>query len=244
VDVRLPTSISPCPIIEAIMDIWFKTEEPPEAVIGLVYHRLIRDFPTMTKLPSAFIPEIARDANPSLAHQADYKFERKGLAVLVGPKNVAVGMLGEYPNWPKLSQEFREALQAIEDTGLRIHPERFGLRYINFFSGDIFPKLKLEFALANETLVGQGTFFKIVIPGDRCDLLLQVGKDMQFPNRPLDPGSVIDIEAFVSNPAMTNGFSKAVAQFLEIAHDAEKKLFFSLVRKEFLETLNPKYPPE
>jgi hypothetical protein len=42
---KLPTSIFPCPIIEAIFDVWFDPVVPPEAIFGFFYRTFGEDFP-------------------------------------------------------------------------------------------------------------------------------------------------------------------------------------------------------
>ena len=49
-------------------------------------------------------------------------------------------------------------------------------------------------------------------------------------------GSIVDIDTYVQQDKFKN-FQEAV----ECAHAEEKRLFFSLLGKDFLETLNPDY---
>jgi uncharacterized protein (TIGR04255 family) len=101
------------------LEIWFETDVPEEAIYGLAYQRLTKDFPTSSVLPAASIPAEARNMNPALLHLPHFRFERKDLAVLVGPKNVAIGMLGGYPKWAAWSASLRHALSVIKETGIK-----------------------------------------------------------------------------------------------------------------------------
>jgi uncharacterized protein (TIGR04255 family) len=58
---------------------------------------------------------------------------------------------------------------------------------------------------------------------------------------PNAPGSLIDIDCFVDYPAIGEDFLASIEAFMESAHAGEKTLFFSLLTREFLATLNPIY---
>jgi uncharacterized protein (TIGR04255 family) len=90
------------------------------------------------------------------------------------------------------------------------------------------------------SLSGAGTHFKTVIQMGGCSLLMQVSKDVKLAGQN-QVGSVVDIDSFVAGPDFAGEFEVSFAKFLENAHSAEKELFFSLLKGEFLETLNPIY---
>lgn len=234
-------SISPCPIVEAVCDVWFDPNVPDEAVYGALYQIFRHDFPRASALPGAIMPTELRQANPALKHQAQYRLEAEDLVVLVGSHNIAVGMRGQYPGWPKLKDGFQRTLSLAVSSKVILRPVRFGLRYINFFSGNVLSNLKLSFSLEKDVLVGENVFFKIVLPDESCKLNLQVANQIMLPNIPNQAGSLIDIDAFTEQPGGLREMEASLLQFLEKAHLAEKRLFFSLLRDEFLETLNPTY---
>lgn len=238
---KLPLSISPCPIAETVVEVRFDTTVPEEAVFGLVYQALKADFPKNTPLPIASLPADFRRSDPQLANQPLHRLEGEHLTVMVGAQMATVGIRGAYPGWTEGSERFRATFARIASTGLIGKPLRFGLRYISFFQGDILPKLTLSIAVAGEAISGAGTHLKTVLQADGCRLLLQVGKDLMLVGEQNKIGSVIDIDSFVTEPDTACGFDAALADFLERAHLAEKQLFFELLMPDFLATLNPIY---
>ena len=50
---KLPVTISPCPIVEAVAEVRFETLVPEDAIFGLVYQTLKTDFPKVETLPVA-----------------------------------------------------------------------------------------------------------------------------------------------------------------------------------------------
>ena len=236
---RLPKSINPCPIREAVAEVRFESNVPADAVFGIVYQTLKKDFPKAEELPIAALPSQVRNTDKDLVFQPHYRLTSDTSTVLVGPKTIAVGMRGEYPGWAALSARTKEVLRQFNQTGIVKQPLRLGLRYISFFPFDVYPKLRLKISVNEESWNGDETFFKTVLARGGCRSLLQVGKGLALIGKPGETGSIIDIDSFTTE---TGGeFLSMLEKFLESAHQSEKELFFTLLRPEFLESLNPTY---
>ncbi len=242
---KLPKSISPCPIREAVCAIQFEPGVPEDAVFGIVYQELKKDFPNAAPLAIRNLPVEIRNTDKDLAFQPHYRLLSDSLTVLVGPKAISVGIRGDYPGWSALSQNIKDILQRFHQTGVVSKTVRLGLRYISFFNFDIFPHLELRITVQGTSWDGEGTFFKTVLSGAGCKSSLQVGKGLQLVNKPgekgspRETGSVIDIDSFTTE---TEGpFMQVLGTFLENAHQTEKELFFRLLKPEFLVALKPVY---
>ena len=242
---KLPKSISPCPIRDAVCGVQFESGVPADAVFGIVYQALKKDFPKAAPLPILSLPVEIRNADKDLAFQPHYRLLSEALTVLVGPKVISVGMRGEYPGWSALSQRIRHILQGFYETGVASQSVRLGLRYISFFDFDIFPHIQLRITVQDTSWDGEGTFFKTILSGTGCKSLLQVGKGMQILKKPgekgspKETGSIVDIDSFTTETA--GPFLQVLDRFLGSAHETEKELFFRLLKPEFLATLNPVY---
>jgi uncharacterized protein (TIGR04255 family) len=234
-----PKSISPCPIREAVAEVRFEPNVPADAVFGIVYQALKREFPKANPLPILALPTNFRNTDKDLAFQPHYRLENETAVVLIGPKVIVVGMRGDYPGWAAHSQRIKGTLSEFHRTGILARTLRFGLRYISFFAFDIYPNLLLRITVDETSLDGEETLFKTVLTRKGCKTLLQVGKGLSLVNKPSESGSVIDIDSFVTE--IGGEFIPALDHFLEQAHHAEKELFFSLLRPDFLKTLNPIY---
>jgi len=70
---KLPLKISPCPIVEALLEIRFTTVIHPDAVFGLFYNALKSDFPKVDNLPILQIPDALRATDPNLKYKPLYK---------------------------------------------------------------------------------------------------------------------------------------------------------------------------
>ncbi len=122
---------------------------------------------------------------------------------------------------------------------------RVGIRYIDFFEGDVFKNINLQLTIYGENAVTEQTFVRTLLKRGNFDCLLLVGNNMTVgtANAPARIGSIIDID--MSNTEVggqtSKQFFQEVGELLEQGHDTQKDLFFSILKPEFLATLNPAY---
>jgi uncharacterized protein (TIGR04255 family) len=236
---KLPTSISPCPIREAVAEVRFESNVPADAVFGIVYQALKKDFPKVEELPIVAFPTRIRNADKDLAFQPHYRLLNETSVVLSGPKTIAVGMRGEYPGWPALSGRIKDTLRQFNEAGILKRTVRLGLRYISFFPFDVFPNLLLRITVNDKSWDGDETLFKTILGRGGCRCLLQIGKGLALVDKPGEIGSIIDIDSFTTEAV--GDFLGVLDSFLESAHHSEKEMFFTVLKPEFLKTLNPVY---
>ena len=238
---NLPRSISPCPIVETVFEVRFDTSTPGDAVLGLVYQALREQLPKMEVLPIGTLPASMRQADPTLDYQPHHRLTGGPLAALIGPRVFALTWSGDYPGWTEFSRIVSQAFDKVKVTGLIESVERFGLRYISLFPGDVLSRMTLGLTLNGSPLVGRGTSMRTLLERPGCQCQLHIGKDMALAGNPSKGGTIIDIDAHLASDPQTA--LPDVPAFLETAHLAEKELFFSLLKEDFLKTLNPIYDP-
>jgi uncharacterized protein (TIGR04255 family) len=72
--------------------------------------------------------------------------------------------------------------------------------------------------------------------------LVQIGKGISLLNQIGVNGSVIDLDSFTTEHS--GEFTTSLSSFLDSAHQAEKELFFKILKPEFISTLSPVYEDE
>jgi uncharacterized protein (TIGR04255 family) len=153
-----------------------------------------------------------------------------------------LGCGGEYPQWPRLVAQIKEIMGLFNQTEIAAKITRVGLRYTSFFSRDIFPDLLLRISVEDKVLAGEEIFLRTVLAGKNCKSLLQIQNRVALVTNPRENGSVIDIDSFITEtPEKKEEFQEFLESFLEDAHQTQKDLFFSLLKPDFLQTLNPSY---
>ena len=117
---------------------------------------------------------------------------------------------------------------------------RIGLRYINFFSEDIYANISLQVLHNNSDLQSFNKLVKFELRKDSFNQSVTIANNTSLVsnNKPLF-GSVIDIDTYTSSQ---NDLVKTeIINSFEKAHNTEKELFFNLLNTSFIEKLNPEF---
>lgn len=237
----LPKKISPCPIVEAIVELRFSSEVLPDAVFGIIYQAFKDEFSEKVEnLPILQLPEPIRSMDPALKYQPYYKLIAGNLILQVGPRVTSLSNVKDYIGWETFSPKIKETFSKLEKLKIIKSVEKLGIRYINFFKLDILDNINLRIVMNDEPLKALQTTLKSEIQEDNFVNILQIANKAKatIQNKAIT-GSVIDIDTVSTDIGET--FFERMENLLEKGHNIEKKLFFSLLKKEFLRTLNPEY---
>ncbi len=235
----IPRKISPCPIIESIVEIRFETDLPGDAVFGIAYKEFKSDYSRLEKLPILQIPEPIRSIDPNLMFSPHYKLFRDNLILQVGPKTFSLVCTEEYPGWEFLSKRIDENFSRFLTLGIVNKISRIGLRFVNFFKNlNIYEHSNLNVTIGEDCLGGNtlsllaeiksGTLMSTLRTANAAVVNIK-GEDLK--------GSIVDIDT----ETQSGNSLDAIIEAVKAAHDEEKRIFFSLLEKKFLDTLNPEY---
>ncbi len=237
----LPVQIEPCPIVESIFEMRFAANEPWATLPGLLYAQVRERYREQKALPLAELPEEMRRHDPALAHLPLLQFISSDFLIQLGPRVVGLATRANaYPGWPRIEEELRWLLPCIKAAGFVSEGERLGVRYIDFFAHDIFPHLHLDLTLAGKSLGDAEQRVSTVLRDEALTIRLAVTNSAFVGQREdVKRGSVLDVDAWFAAPDF-DLFTNGIERFSE-AHLAIKRLFFGLLREEFLNTLHPRY---
>jgi uncharacterized protein (TIGR04255 family) len=245
--VSLPVSIKPCPIVDATAELRFEAAVPPAVAVGLAYATLIREFPKASALQTIPFSDEFRKFNPTLVgYQAQYRFESDDFVVLLGPNIFAVGVNGPYTKWSIVSKAFKAAFELLKEANIIAEPQRFGLKYMNFFPGNVLSKLNVRVDIADAEIGSVETFVRALVLSQPFKIQVQIATDARITasKLPIDPstiGTLVNLDCFKEPPELEKDFLKDISESLELAHTKEKELFFRLLKDELLQTLQPEY---
>jgi uncharacterized protein (TIGR04255 family) len=224
---KIPLKITPCPIVEAIVEIRFQAKVPSEAIFGMVYKSLREEYPKENKLPILQLPEPIRIADPNLRSKPHYQLLNEGFILQIGPEVVSLNTKKEYVGWNIFSEKIHRAFSEIANLDLIEKVTRFGIRYINFFDFNIYDKINLAILMNNESIRSKSTYIRTEIQDDKFVNILQITNNAKINiDNKEHKGSVIDIDTVMEEKY--NDFFDRMKDFLEEGHRKEKKLFFSL----------------
>lgn len=232
----LPKSIEPCPIIDAIFEIRFSSDIHPDAVFGLIHNALKKNFSKTENLPITQIPETIRSNDPNLIYKPYYRMSNDRLVVQIGPSVLSISSFPKYLGWNKFSQEIFKIIDETKVLGIYGKVLRIGIRYINFFNLDVYSKIDLDIRMNGKPLGHSKTVFRSEIQVESFFSTLQISNDSYHNN---SHGSLIDIDVYKNHNL--DYFFNDYQDIINLGHREEKKIFFSLLKQEFVESLNPNY---
>lgn len=237
---KLPKKITPCPIVESIIEVRFESELPGEAILGIIYSALKGDFPNFDRLPILQIPEAIRSKDQNLMYAPHYKLSAGNYILQIGSKVFSLSNVNEYVGWEAFYEEIKRIFKKIYELKIIKETKRLGLRYINLFPGmNIYEKSDLRINLKEDRLEKDvNLLINLPSNGFINTLRMVSGATVDVSGKVLS-GSVIDIDTALSETK--SDFYSNMKRIISGAHLEEKKLFFSLLKDEYIKTLNPEY---
>ncbi len=235
---RLPVSINPCPIIEAIFEVRFESSFPRDAIFGIAFNKFKDEFRNIEQLPILQLPAAIRDQDPNLKFSPHYKMRKDNFIIQIGPNVFSLANVKEYCGWKLFSKKIYDTFAKINELDLIKSLHRMALRYINIFPDvNIFEKSNLVVSLNNSNLGKDKINLIAEIPYKHgaSNLKLINYAEAMLENQVIK-GSIVDIDTNVQYDDFEN-----IQDAIESAHTEEKTLFFNLLDNEFLKTLNPVY---
>jgi uncharacterized protein (TIGR04255 family) len=240
---KYPIRIESCPIVECKMDVFCKFNVPNVAVIGLIYQAFQTlykaDGLEMLQLPVMNIPEEIRQTNSNLKNQANYSIKCVDGEVQIGLYGFSLALVLPYSGWSVHSMFIKKALNAILSTGIIGDVLNINVRYLDFFKANIFDNINLKVDFEGREFKAVNPIYKVqLVEGDLLHVL-QITQGVHIENSVLnlnEDGSLIDLTTQLVSPKKTS-----ILLDLGRCHDANKRLFFDLLKKDYIATLKPVY---
>jgi uncharacterized protein (TIGR04255 family) len=238
---HLPDRIDPCPIVEAVLEIRFVTQESWSVMPGLLYNCIRERYPEMKDLPLKDLPEQFRRGEPLLTHKPLVQFLGSDFLIQFGPRVVSlITKPDAYPGWSRVRTEMAALLDDLQRANIIAEGERLSARYIDFFAGNVFPHLLIGGHIGGNPLVAPELTLTTVFhrPPLTGRLMVTNGAIIRS-GESSRMGSVLDMDIWAAALDF-DLFADGLAKFDDV-HKLAKGVFFGLLRPEFLETLNPEY---
>ena len=235
---KIPSKIDPDPIITAVIEVRFKTAIPESTVVGVIYGKLIVDYPNFKNL---LVPFEMKQVIPQFKYSAESEISNNDYIIGIGRNVFSQKITNNYLGWNDFFSTFKNNFKKlIEIPKLIDSIERIGLRYINFFKNEtsMFNSFKLNIDFSEKKLYSvEQTMFSTTLLVDDIKLNLKVQDKASTPQS--KEGLLVDIDAYylVNEEKET----KKWVNIVETLHKEEKKLFFNLLKDEFLNKFNPQY---
>lgn len=235
---KLPIEISPNPLVTSTIELRFSTQGSSSDLFPVVYKAFSDILP---KVELSNLPPEIKSSNPQFKFAPDYMLSNENYRLSFSNCVLSFEHVSEYQFWknyfPFVTQCFNTFFELVKPDFI----ERIGVRYASVLD-------KTE--SANQVLVSvpnvglpdyeeKFEHYRTVVKVDDIKLLVQVFDNAKAEKKDQTiSGVYIDIDASFEQKIEPTG--KAL-EIIDRLHLEQKKLFFSLLKEDYIKTLNPKY---
>lgn len=229
---NLPKKIDPDNILQAVAQIRFKSKLIEEARFGAISGKLSEEYPNIKTLSASSIPPDILKTDETLQFTPLYSLSNdENIVIEIGFNMISVFMNKEYAGWDIYEKHIRNVI-AISISSLQVTEiTRIGLAYIDFYSFDIFDKLKINIENNIENI--QTSQYSFFVKKNDFTSMVECRNDGLIDNK---EGSIINIDTYKTENIPTN--IDDIVNIFDDAHTYQKEIYFNnLISDEYLKTL-------
>lgn len=244
---RIPVRLKKEPLLEAIWEIRFSGAKPSIADLlpGMLFKALPGRYSNIVRLPASDIPAPIVAQDPNLRYVPKIRLENGNQAIQIGEHVVSLSCRRPYSGWTRFSIDIRELAKAVQDTGLVETLERFSLKYIDLIElaqplG--LRCLNLDLMLGTHEISTKPVQLRTELKEKDLIHIVQVVSPAEVTLPGMEgrlKGVLVDIDTI--KPLSEQEAWKSLDERLDDAHTACKQMFFSLLKPETVDELEPEY---
>ena len=233
---KVPTTIDDL-LKDSIVEIRFNSQVDFALIPGLIYSQLIEKGYTYTGAVSDPFQQTTSQIifNFGIAQPT---FSNESITCRFNANALIFNCKGKYIGWKKYYLEILTLLKIVDGINIARSYSRVGLRYINILKDtNIYEKLVEDLRINLKSHKNVATNIKTEIIDSKFKINVNLGNDFRMQDS-VEKVSVIDIDVFFEGEIKD---LDTLLSILDEIHSKEKEIFFSFLKPEYIETLNPKY---
>lgn len=246
---ELPKKITPDNLQQAIVEIKFAATLPYELIIGSFFSSLDSSYKFAVGLGNNRLPAIPNVENPSQEVVVrlinEQIFFNDSIRLTIRNDSLIFSSLKEYIGWDRLKSEIITVLSSFLSTRYIDHFFRIGIRYISEYKTQkLTDIIKFSFSFGFPDIESDAYTFRSEFNWGEQKVILQLLSQVTLqpnglPTNNQYKSSLVDIDVIWENFKEIN--LDILVQKLDLCHTKQKELFFTLLKEEFLNSLNPEY---
>ncbi len=246
-DLKIPVRLKKEPLLEAVWEIRFSgiNLSVADLMPGMLFKALPGRYSNIVRLPAADIPASIVEHDPNLRYVPKIRLENGKQAVQIGEHVVSLSCRRPYSGWAQFSSDIRDLAKAIQDTDLIGRLERFSLKYIDLIElGQPLGLgcLNLDLKLGEHEISTKPIQLRTEIKESDLTHIVQIVSPAEV-TLPGDEkrlkGVLLDIDTIRQLGEKESW--EELDRRLDELHWACKRMFFSLMKPETVNQLEPEY---
>ncbi|MCB9297834.1 MAG: TIGR04255 family protein [Lewinellaceae bacterium] len=233
--------ITPDYLRDTIVEVRYEAELPYEILKGLLYKELVDDFQLLSEINPLGVLHLGPQQQLKLGGSNALDFTDEKIKIRVHEERIIFNSLDAYPGWKDYFPVIKRVLDRLNKAGYIKRFSRVGIRYISEFQNIlIFDHLRMDlnFAFTGQHAHNTSVRTELIENGARVVLNL-VNNAKRTPPHQDDFFSIIDIDV-IGEPSQQANMEEFF-EHIDQLHSVEKDFFVRILKKEFLDTLNPEY---
>jgi len=246
-DNKIPIRLRKEPLLEAVWEIRFSGTKSSIADLlpGMLFNALPGKYRNIVRLPAADIPAPIVEHDKNLRYAPKIRLENGNQAVQIGEHVVSLSCRRPYTGWNQFSADIRDLARAVQDTGLIESLERFSLKYIDLIELEQpvgLGCLSLDLKLGAHEISTKPVQLRTEIKEDDLMHIVQIVSpaEVSLPGvQDRLKGVLLDIDT-IKYLDKKESWGELDGR-LDDVHMACKRMFFSLMKPETVDKLEPEY---
>ena len=236
-----PSKLNPDPIINASVEFRFNATVSNEAVLGVFLVHAGDEYSNFQKLPIADIPAEMRNSDPNLKYAPWFQLVHDDYRLQLGPNVLSISNPIKYKGWNSNFYPFVcKITKLLKKSNLIKEYTRLGLRYVDFFKGDIFEHTTISIKCNDKPLKAKQTSISFTKSYNNVEARVNItNKAMVTIDNKQSMGSVIDTDTYILSTKLLE--PDELNKEINSMHDIASDVFFNLLTKDFVNSLNPEY---
>jgi uncharacterized protein (TIGR04255 family) len=235
---NLPKEIVPNPLVISTVEVRFNSDLEKSKLFPLVYKKFQNELPNLNE---NIIPKQIKELDPQFKYSPDFVLSNNDFSLSFGINVISFENVAEYKFWSNYFPFIVNSLKGFFEIGIIKLVERIGVRYASVFdhAEKIAGVIKNIPAIPVDNYKQNFGLFRCDLIKEEINLHLQIAENVKImKNNKFLSGSCIDIDAFYTNKINPDD---TVFSIIDKLHSQEKEVFYSLLKKSFLDTLTVKY---
>lgn len=235
--------LSPCPIIEATIQINCTFLTDPDIVVGQILTLLNREEGLQAKVEKFSLLNLPQDIrlnDPNLRDKPWYRLSvGDNFYILIGLFGIALGINPPYRGWDTFKHFSLFVFNKLKGT-IITEVESISLKYLDFFSEiNIFEKINCSISMNAKQITEIPTIFRTELRENEFVKIVQITNGAHLINQALNidnDGSLLELTLFKKNLN-----EEEFESIIDKAHTIQKNSFFELLKDDYLNTFEVEY---
>ncbi len=236
-NVKIAKTLNPAPIIETVVEVRFESTLPSQDVIYKLLMEFGKEY-SIKDLPISEIPPEFRDRDPQFRYVPVKQLLKDGLIFQIGGRVISVVNKAPYVGWSVLKDRVGIMIEKLRSAEVVSQYKRIGIRYLNAIDSNILDNINITIESPLKKISDENVELKLGFLHNQYKVTIKLSNSLiKIVNEARIVGTLIDIDVF------TGEFKEDKLEDMVIgAHLLEKQIFFSLIKKDFIDqNFNPEW---